>query len=471
MEVKRSFDLFDTLAGRLHYHPQCIFDVVERTFPFKGFSFYRSMAEAQSNGSLEDIYRCMQSSFGLSAELASDLMQCELESELSQVFPITENVQAVQDGDLILTDTYYSLSQIKQILAKIGLKKRVDIHATVCGKSSGKLWDALKGESILFHLGDNLDADVREPRSKGIEAFHYACSAFSVAEQILLELEQKQMAYLVRALRLQNPFPQHSLEALTWEEQCQLNIPLLLSASIFLADFCKTHQKKRVLFTARDSSLWIQLFQTLFPEYESIYFHTSRFTYNHPSSSFIEYVLDLYTSDSVIVDLCGSGNSAQAFFAEHLKIRPCYLALLNTGEKYHAIARYGKKSERADTGLYEQSMKQGLRMTSLGSDLEKINADLVGALYDVKGKVPLRAAPEYDLKWIEPSHLCVKKCVELLKHFKIQTYDQRVVDWAIRMITGERVLKHVKNVSEHLHFPKHAPKTHLHILWDSSLST
>ena len=116
MRARRSFDLFDTLAGRLHYHPHCIFDFVEKEFPFPGFRFYRTAAELQSNGTFSDIYKRLQVSFGLSPEQALDLMQFEFEIELRQIFPILENLKAVQDGDLIVSDTYYDLDQIQQIL-------------------------------------------------------------------------------------------------------------------------------------------------------------------------------------------------------------------------------------------------------------------------------------------------------------------------------------------------------------------
>lgn len=470
MTIRRSFDLFDTLAGRLHYHPRSIFDLVEKQFPFPGFPFYRIAAELQSNGTLSDIYKRFQTSFGLSSELASELMQCEFQMELRHLFPILENLNAVQEGNLIVSDTYYNLDQIQQILKKIGLDKNVEIRATVCGKRSGFVWDELRNASISFHVGDHIHSDVDMPRSHGIDAFHYLSSGLSIPEQVMEELGQNDLAYLMRAIRLQNPFSQNSLESLTWEEQCQLNIPLLISSCIFLDDFCKKHKKRRVLFTARDGCLWIQLFRSLYPEYDSTYFHTSRFTYSNPSPSFIDYVQNLYTSDSVIVDVQGKGFTCERFFLKHLNIKPCYLSIVNAGKKNHAMFRSKEKvEEEQPSSLFEKSMRP--KTVAKGSDLEKINADLVGALYDVQDGMPLRADPEYDPKWIRPSHLCIEKCVELLPYFQIKTFDKRVLNWALHAITSERVLKHIKNISEHIHLPRKDPKTHLHILSNGSLYT
>jgi len=182
----------------------------------------------------------------------------------------------------------------------------------------------------------------------------------------------------------------------------------------------------------------------------------------NPSKSFIGYVQKEYTDNSLIVDVQGTGNSCEAFFQKHLNKQPSYLAIVNTGKKHHAILSFKKSPEG------EQDNK-GTNNPVLGSDIEKINADLVGALYDVKDNEPLRADPEYDVRWIHPSHMCIEKCVELLPHFTFEPFDERVVQWAVRAITSERVLKHIQNVSEHIHLPVDKPTTHLHVLSNGSL--
>jgi len=266
-------------------------------------------------------------------------------------------------------------------------------------------------------------------------------------------------------VRLQNPIPHNTPESLTWEEQCQLNLPLLISSCIFLDAFCKKHKKRRVLFTARDGCLWIQLFRVLYPQYDSIYFHTSRFTYSNPSPSFIDYVRNLYTNDSVIVDVFGSGKTCGNFFTKYVKLKLFYLAIVNLSNKHHTIYSHQKEVRKTRSSTCEKRPP----LVFYGADLEKINADLVGALYDVQDGKPLRADPEYDLKWIQPSHLCIAKCVELLPHFKIKIFDERVVDWALHAIRSARVLKHLRGIHEHIHLPSTNPKTHFHTLFDSSL--
>lgn len=427
----RSFDLFDTLLGRFQFDPNSIFDLVEKRYPFPGFKLFRFAAAMRSDGTLTDIYKKMQELIDLSPEQAANLMKFEFETELDQVFPILENLNLVQDGDWIISDTYYDRSQVQEILKKIGLKKNVNVYASPYGKASGMIWDRLKETPPIFHLGDNTHSDVMMPYSRGILSFGYRNGDLSLAEKKLLEFGQADMAFLIRSLRLLNPYPLQSPEHLIWVEQCQFNLPILISASLYLNDFCKLHGKKRILFTERNCCLWIQVFNALFPEYDSIYYHSSRFVYTNPTPSFIDYVSELYTEETVIVDANGTGMTCGSFFKTHLEKKPCYLSIHN----YH---------RKKNFAIY--------RKRRVAKEFEKMNFDLAGALYDVQDGHPLRAEPEYDLRWIQPSHHCIRTGVELLSRYHFQPFDPRVIEWFFKRLKKEQVLKFIDTNWCHHHF-------------------
>ena len=440
----RSFDLFDTLLGRLHYHPDSIFQLVEKNFPFPGFAFFRMAAEYQSNRTLPDIHRCFQLLTGITEEQSAALMQFELETELAQVFPIRENLDQVKDGDLIVSDTYYSMTQVSQILEKIGLNKQVNIYASPGGKSSGRIWNLLKKEhAISNHLGDSLHSDVKMAKSSHIPATHYSNSQLSRREKAIINRGKTELAFLMRTLRLQNPYPPLSPEYLFWNDQCQLNVPVLIEASLYLHEFCQKHQKRRILFTSRDGCLWIQLFKVLFPQYESLYFHASRYTYINPTDSYIDYVRTTHTEDAVIVDSHGKGISCAIFFKNHMKMAPSYLAIVNSGKKHHGI----------------------LRQKQLCEEIEKMNYDLCGTLYDVKDGKPQRCEPEYDLTFIQPMHACIEKCVELLPHFTFEKFDKRIVQWAIKSMQSKLIFnRHILHAKYHYHMRDETDWHHIHSL-------
>lgn len=428
----RSFDLFDTLIGRLYFFPESSFDLIERQFPFPGFSFFRIAAQSKSNHTLPDIYRHFQQITGISKARAKALMEFEFQTDLNQIFPIQENLNLVQDGDLIITDTFYNKPQIKKILKKIGLKKKVILYVSSLGKHSGAIWDQIKEEHrISCHLGDSLHSDCEMARLRDISSSHYTNGQLTAVERALMEIQQTPLACLMRSLRLHNPYSPPEHEYLLWNEQVELNVPLLIQASLFLHQFCQKEKKERILFTSRDGCLWIKIFQKLYPQYESIYFHSSRHAYLFPSKSYVDYVQSLYTEETAIVDLNGRGRSCALFFEKHLKKTPVYLALINSETKHHAILR----KEQAHPGV------------------EHMNYDFVGALYDVQEGEPLRSKPEYDLKYIQPSHACISKCVELLSRYSFDSFDARIVDWAITRMESALVIdRYVNHSVHHLHF-------------------
>ncbi len=442
--MPHSFDLFDTLIGRLHYHPDSIFYQVQDRYPFPGFVLFRTLAESQSDKTLPDIYRHFQKLTGISKNEALALKEFEFQTELSQVFPITENLNLVRDGDLIVSDTYYNSDQIQQILSKIGLCKKVHIYASTRGKSSGTIWEKIKINHVIArHMGDSLHSDVASPKSNNVDAVHYPHGQLSFYEQEIATIGQEALAYIMRTLRLQNPYPPESAEYQLWNNQCQINVPLLVHASIYLDAFCKKKKKKRILFTSRDGCLWIQLFQKLFPDYESIYFHSSRYAYIFPTKSYIEYVRELYNDETLIVDSHGSGMSCTQFFEQHMKKRPIYLSIVNNKKTQYAILRVDRRHET----------------------IEKLNYDLVGTFYSMHDRQPLRSELEYDPRFVEPSHRCIKQCVSILSEYILPAFDKRVVKWASNIAwSGLAIDRCVEHAPHHVHIKEEGRTRHIHLL-------
>lgn len=443
MAPVRSFDLFDTLIGRLHYSPESTFALVEKRFPYPGFSFFRMAAERKSNHTLPDIYRVLQKLTGISDQVATNIMECELEMEKGQIFPILENIALVQEGDLVVSDTYYNTDQLHFLLEKLPFLEKVYLYPSPDGKQTGAAWALLKGiHSIERHLGDSLHSDVNMAGIHGIQAVHYTNGGLSAEEQFFFDLGHKDLSYLCRAVRLSNPYVPGSTPWLLWNDQCKYNIPILIQASIFLHAFCQTHRKSRILFTSRDCCLWIQVFRQLFPNYDSVYFHASRHTYRFPTSSYIEYVRDVYTDDSVIVDGHGKGRSSELFFQNALHREHIYLSIINTGLKHHAIVR----SEI----LVEQ--------------IEMLNYDTCGTLVDVKEEIPHRCEPEYPLEYVFPSHACVKKSLEFLPSFHFEQFEPRIMDWAVQSIRSNLTLPQIlRHARYHCHLSEENQLYHFHI--------
>lgn len=251
---------------------------------------------------------------------------------------------------------------------------------------------------FLFCFGSSLSANQEEE--------------YTGTEQLVLEANHVGLAKLMQKLRLSNPYDKESRVYRLWEEQAQFNIPILILTSFYLNDFCQKNHKQRLLFTARDCCHLIEIYKALFPEYESVYFYSSRLAYANPSKVYIEYVKDLYSEDTVIVDGQGTGNSCRQFFRAHFDTKPCLIPIVGEIPNQKAITyRFGDR-------------------------IEFLNYASHGSLYDYTEEGPQFLALEYDVEDVLPAYACVQECVELAGEYQFEPFDQMLIEmllWNLRL--------------------------------------
>lgn len=173
-----SWDCFDTLIARSHKDPYSIFRLVGEYIGDKFFIEKRIIAEKMSKyKTYEDIYSYLP-------EYDSSI---ELEFEKKYSFPILENWNRVEDGDVIISDMYLSENQIRSILEYHGFNKKVDIIVSYSGKHNGNSWNILKSKykDINYHIGDNIISDVINARNKGINAIFFHLAILLLMKKIL----------------------------------------------------------------------------------------------------------------------------------------------------------------------------------------------------------------------------------------------------------------------------------------------
>lgn len=402
-----SFDVFDTLVGRLHTNSRSIFEQMEQQSGIVGFAEARISAEAAvPHSRLDAIYAQLAKDLNLTRARSEELHQLELATDIKNVFPININLQKVEDGDVLISDTYYTEEELRAILIKVGLRKNVKIFATPKGKAARTIWsEILKKYDIVEHLGDNQDSDVDSPKSFGISGVLFKEAGYSEYEQRVKGAGEIGLANLMRTLRLLNAYHKDSHNYRSWDEQAQINLPILITASQYLNEFAQKNHKRRLLFSARGSVHAFSIFKTLFPNYESIYFHTSRPVYMNPSPEYVEYVKELYNTETFVVDESGTGKSFFSFFQKNLpSVTPIQVAICrNSSAPYGVI--YGRCTH-----------------------LERYNYALEGTLigYDKNG--PIRQAPGYNLDLVRPAHECISRSLELLKEYKFGPFQQTLAD-------------------------------------------
>jgi hypothetical protein len=289
----KSWDCFDTLIARKFVDPQSIFDEVERRTGIKGFRKKRIKAEANSNGTYLDIYKHLPFDIDPSIEFQVELEQC---------YGIVENINAVEDGDIIVSDMYLSEEQVCKLLQSCGFTKNVKIYVTNGGKRDGWIWKNLP--KIDLHIGDNYIADVESPKKYNIESFHYTEHAFNNREKLIAEIDFE-LACWSRYIRLQCPYTDEFRKNI-WIDQANLNIPVLALATFELPE------DRDIAFTYRDSAYWHKIYKAMTNK-EGVRLDASRICYYNPTDEFNKYVNDT-VGNCLIVDLQGTGESAKAFF-------------------------------------------------------------------------------------------------------------------------------------------------------------
>jgi len=345
----------------------------------------------------------------LSFEEAQRLKEFEVTTEIDTVFPIMSNLSKVQDGDILVSDTYYNNEELSRILKKIGLTKKVHLFTSSNGKKEGSIWPQLmKRYEILSHLGDNHHSDVLSPKNYGIQGVLSTETKYSSIEENVWKMRQRDLANLMRVLRLENPYQKESTEWTIWNEQAQLNVPSLILASLYLDNFCKEKNITTLLFSARGCCHIIKIFKHLFPNYTSVYFHSSRYVYQHPTPEFIRYARSHYLPNTLIVDENGTGGTCRAFFEKHLSITPNYFSIV------HA------------SGWGSQSWRLGR--------IEHLNVDQMGSLICFDENDPVRLPLEYPLEYVQVAHTCIERCLSLLDQYTVNTFNEELLLYFLKTI-------------------------------------
>lgn len=189
-----SFDFFDTLFIRVLLDPEDLFDILGIRYDINNFRELRKDAQTEAfrrmhqvgrkEITLEEIYRCFHS-----IRIPSDeLMQTEIELELSFVYPNTEIIdvfkKAIISGKqvVITSDTYLPVCFFREILHThhfddVPLFISADCNATK--RDFGELFEILARKmdvlpEKILHIGDNFRSDIVQAQAKGLTTYHYS---------------------------------------------------------------------------------------------------------------------------------------------------------------------------------------------------------------------------------------------------------------------------------------------------------
>lgn len=222
---------------------------------------------------------------------------------------------------------------------------------------------------------------------------------------------------LINQVNEDNPYKGKALKYSMWQEQTNVNFPILYLSSIYLYIYAKQRNCNIFLFATRDCSHWHKIFSKLFPSMKVHYFNCSRNMFEkaikHKNSSFNEYVSSLFTNldETVYIDLHGTGKRMFRYFRKEFKNVPHCFLLSATYKNYSGFPLITK--------YYNEEKKLlNLVFDSKGSPIEMLNYDLIGTLQDYSSWIgPIRDKLEYEESLIKPYHNCMDHIIEKLAPF------------------------------------------------------
>lgn len=311
----QSFDLFDTLIARACGTPAALFAELETALQQPGFALHRMAAEQRVAASgkpfdLVTIYDELCASGLCDAATARQWRRAEIEAEFDNAIPIAQNIAAVRDFDLVVSDMYLPASTLRGLLQHAGLRRHVHLIVSNAGKHHGTIWPQLTEKWLLLHhTGDNAHADVAQAQRFGIATRHYTGASPNQTEQFLQTCGLVQTSRLVRQLRLANPFQPTSVEAEVWNHFVQFNLPLLLLASQAARSQRDALGLESILFLARDCHFLSEVFLTLHPEEAFELIPISRNALAQDPVGFARYLQTCRLPQALVCDLVSTGLS------------------------------------------------------------------------------------------------------------------------------------------------------------------
>jgi hypothetical protein len=374
-----SFDIFDTILARSVYEPEDIFSLVEEQFPCPNFKYARRYAASMTIGSFDDIYDNLQRISHTDTAYIQSLKEFEFALELKHSYLIQQNYDLVNDGDILISDMYLPYDRIWTLLKAAGFNKSVNLFVSPAGKAHGWMWESISAVyDIKKHLGDNYHSDVVMALAYNVSAEHSTIHAFTALEKRFHSRGKAgaSLAYLIRRMRHRNPFPNNSVYSTLFNSQVGVNLPTLLLVAQEVYDIMVAEGLTRLLLSRRDCCLLEKIFTALYPEIDSLPFHSSRIMFENPSEEFQEYIRRTYLpGKTLILDTNGAFKSGRNFFLSFFGYLP----------RVHLITfipTWAAPFEGLSTSLRYNRVTE-----SAGMIIEFLNADISGSLIDVV-KIP-----------------------------------------------------------------------------------
>jgi len=310
-----SFDVFDTLIGRLCYNGTNIFDIIEKISLIKNFKENRIKFESETQD-FNRTYIELEKCYGFNMQ---HIKQKELELEYELCFPIINNLNNVKQNDILISDMYLSEDQILKLLNKF---KNIQnkIYVSYGGKKNNTIWkNKMLVSQINCHYGDNYISDYINPSSNGINACHINNVTLTGIEIQMSKINQH-IGYIMRAVRL-------SLNDNYILTNTFINyiLPFSILVCLKIKKLKNENNIDKIIFLARDGYWFKEMYNILYPNDDTEYLYFSRLLVKNNSSN-IKNQINNIKGKKLIFDLQGSGRTFNSLELQNCFYFMCFLS-------------------------------------------------------------------------------------------------------------------------------------------------
>ena len=334
-----SFDIFDTLVLRKISNPQDLFMIVGNKLGLLNFKRIRSDAERKAREkavekigthevSISDIYDYvykrtgLDKNQGIKAELETEKEFCFANPYMMHVFKILKE----QGKKVVITsDMYLPNKMMKELLQSCGYTDYDKLYVScdyLRNKRSGELYKILLNDwkdKKIIHVGDNYDSDIVSANKMGIETMYY-----KNCHEIGNPYRADGMSDLVGSVYagIINTHLHNGIK--TYNEYYEYGF---IYGGLYILGYCnwihkmaKQQNVDKLLMLARDSNIYIKIFNRMFNDIPNEYVYWSRIANTKYSIENIkdDFLTRLGIHKANAIVPCSIGNILESFELIHI---------------------------------------------------------------------------------------------------------------------------------------------------------
>lgn len=424
-----SYDVFDTLVGRLSLTGHEIFAIIEDKIKLKNFKQNRIYYE-QLTKDLDKTYKKLEEIYNINFNNIKEFEK-QLEYELS--FPINKYLSSVKNTDILITDMYLYESDIIKILNKHKFINN-KIYVSYEGKYNSSIWKNREiTKNISNHYGDNIVSDYNNPLKYNIQAHHITDTVLN-SKEILFDNINKYYGYIIRAVRLSMNIYNNKISEYMKFIFSEFVLPHSILVCLKIRQLSKKYNLDNIIFLSRDGYWFHEIYKILFPNDKIHYIYFSRL-FKKNNENYIKNKISSINGKKLVFDLQGSGKTFNSMNLQNCEYLMCFVS--NNDHKFC---------------IYPLNIEYNM----LRSVIEYLYIAPHGSAYSINDNIINLLPPEYDLNILQPYFLGLKLFKNyfntLKKYVNLNIINCNNIDKALHNISLNKDYRYIKQYINHIDF-------------------